>query len=167
MTFAVAINGRGTQISISQLSFFATSTDPGNALAFAFLTGTYNYGTGYMGVLKGADGNLGTGDDIFVTSGDNTQLVDAIYGRGSGNSFAAYCPGCSISQQQAAIDAATPGSPYQFTGTYHLGDATGSATFNVGASPVPGPIVGAGLPGLVMAFGGFVAWRRRQRALAA
>jgi hypothetical protein len=30
------------------------------------------------------------------------------------------------------------------------------------ASPVPGPMVGAGIPGLVMAFGGFLAWRRRK-----
>ena len=34
-------------------------------------------------------------------------------------------------------------------------DATFSVTI---ASPVPGPIVGAGLPGLVMAFGGLIAW---------
>lgn len=32
------------------------------------------------------------------------------------------------------------------------------------ASPVPGPVVGAGIPGLVMAFGGFLAWRRRKQA---
>lgn len=39
----------------------------------------------------------------------------------------------------------------------------------VGVSPaaVPVPIVGAGLPGIVMALGGFVAWRRRRNQLAA
>ena len=43
-------------------------------------------------------------------------------------------------------------------------DATFSVTI---ASPVPGPIVGAGLPGLLMAFGGLIAWRRRRHEAAA
>jgi hypothetical protein len=37
---------------------------------------------------------------------------------------------------------------------------------SVSISEVPGPIVGAGLPGLVMALGGLIAWRRRWIALA-
>ena len=74
--------------------------------------GSYNYGAGYQGILKGQDDMLFTGDDIFVTSGLNTQLVDGLVGRGSGSSYDAYCPGCTVAQQQAALNAvaAYPGS---------------------------------------------------------
>jgi fibro-slime domain-containing protein len=41
-----------------------------------------------------------------------------------------------------------------------------SLTFAVEAVAVPGPVVGAGIPGLLMALGGLVAWRRRRSQIA-
>jgi hypothetical protein len=46
------------------------------------------------------------------------------------------------------------------------GDNTGSIAATISASAVPGPMVGAGLPGVVMALGGLIAWRRRRMAAA-
>lgn len=43
----------------------------------------------------------------------------------------------------------------------------GELRYEFQAAPVPGPVVGAGLPSLVMSLGGFLAWRRQRKALAA
>ena len=168
MHFALRIDGQGTQFSISQLSFVGNSSDSGDGLNFSFAFGSYNYSASYEGVLAGADGKLWTADDVFVTSGANTQLVDGLVGRGSGNSYDAYCSGCTLAQQQAALDAAAAGSlydgPFTFTGTYTLGSATGSASFDVVApTPVPEPkyLFASGL----VLLAGIRWWRnRKQRA---
>jgi hypothetical protein len=170
--FGLSILGDGQQFSISQLSFQAVSTDPGDLLAFSFLTGEYDYSTSYVGVLAGGDGILGTGDDTFITGGPNTQLVDALFGRGSGNALEGLCAGCTPTQEQAAIDAAAASfgpDPFQFTGTYQLRAVTGalvaegSGSFNVGdAVPEPGAWAL-----MLTGFAGLGAMLRRRRALLA
>lgn len=147
MTFALYIDGQGQQFSISELSFLATSSDAGNTLGFGYADG-YTYSSGYVGVLFGSDGVLGGGDDTYVTGGSADQLVDALVGRGSGNSVAAYCDGCDAAGQAAAIAAATAwvgDGPVTFTGTYSLRGASGSGSFTILAVPEPTSLALAGL----------------------
>ena len=161
MAFGIFINGNGSQFSIDGLSFNAASSDAGNALGFGFGAGSYTYNNDYRGILKGADGILGTADDVYVTSGAATQLVDAFVGRGSGNSLAAYCTGCTIAQQQQAINdaAAYFTGPTTFTGTYTLGNISGSNSFVITAG-VPEPATWAMM---IMGFGFIGASLRRRR----
>jgi hypothetical protein len=143
MHFGILALGNGVQFSVGQLGFSATSTDPFNALAFGFSVGAYNYSLQLQGILYGGDGQFGGGDDTYITAGAADQLVDGLVGRGSGNSFAAYCPGCTIEQQQAAIDAAAayPGGPFDFTGVYTIGEYEGSGTFHINPVPEPSSLV--------------------------
>lgn len=82
MHCGVTILGNGQQFSISESGFTASSNDAGNQLGFGYANG-YGYSGSYVGVVYGTNGN----PDQYITSGDSSQLVDAIYGRGSGNSF--------------------------------------------------------------------------------
>lgn len=136
--FAFYIDGQGAQFSIAQLGFSATSTDPGNALGFSFATGSYNYSSQYVGILKGVDGILGTLDDVYITAGLNTQLVDGMAGRGSGNAFPIYDTDPGLTQQDKINGVLTKfeldGSPIDFIGTYTLGDASGSGVFHFNGS---------------------------------
>lgn len=138
ITFGVVVEGDGTeQFSISELSFSATSDDLGHLLTIDYTAGSYGYSSAYRGLSYGADRIRGTADDVWIKDGPSTQLVDAIFGRGSGISFTAYCSGpCTIDEQQAAIAAVGYG-PYTVTGQYSIAGVSGAATFT--AQPVPEP----------------------------
>jgi hypothetical protein len=161
-SFHIGQTGPLTAFSISQLSFNLVATDP--ALDFGFAAGSYNYGSGYVGLNYGVDGIKGTSDDFFVTSGPNTQLVHELFGRGSGNAFAALCTGCTPAQQQAAIDDVANYINGQggitMVGTYTLtGGPTGSGTLQVSSVPEPTSMIllGSGILGL----GGVIKKRRK------
>lgn len=163
MTFALsAISDPSHEFSISQVSFTGQSSDPAGLLNFSVAFGGYNYSNGIVGVRYGADNKLGGGDDEFITSGANTQLIDALFGRGSGNSLAAVCHGCTLADQQGIIDdvAAYPGFPFTFTGTYTVVEDSGSGTFNVANVPEPSTwaMMVLGFAGM-----GFMAYRRKSK----
>ena len=108
--FGLIVNGNGIQFSISGLGFTATSNDSADYFGFPVAAGDFGYGSDFVGVLKGADGQLFTSDDIYVTSGANSQLVDGLIGVGlgaaddpcSGNPHEGMCN--TDAQRQAAID---------------------------------------------------------------
>lgn len=129
----------GQQFSISQLSFVGTSTDPDNALGFGFAAGSYNYSAQYIGINYGGDGVKGGGDDLLITGGANTQLINELVGRGSGN---AYWPATAA---DLLTDLAWLNENYgdtEFIGVYSLGQYTGSGSVLLDSpndAPVPEP----------------------------
>ena len=143
----------GPQFSIGQLAFNQTSSDIGNYLGFGFGAGAYNYSLDYVGVLFGLDGVWGGGDDTFITSGLNSQLVDGLVGRGSGNAPAVYLTDPGLTNQDKIDNAlAYFTDPFSVTGTYTLGADTGSGTFNVVPVPEPTSMSLAALGGLSLLF---------------
>jgi hypothetical protein len=164
LLFGLNIQGNGTKFAISGLSFTETSSDPSNALGFTFATGSYNYSNDYVGVIYGAGGKNDVGGYTYITSGSNNQMVDALYGRGSGNAFDVYTtsPGATT---QEKLDIALAGiQDMTLTGKYSLigpwGNTLGTGLASVNAVPEPSALISTGI-GVMLSIGYALRHRRR------
>jgi hypothetical protein len=174
VTFGVDIVSHAGKFSISQLSFSSTTDDATNSLGLTYGPGSYTYSAAYVGIDFGGDGKKGGGDDHYITSGANTQLVDEIVGRGSGCAWATYLDPLITNQQNidnlaASVWSGSTSNTLSFTGTYSINGASGSATvlFNdsptqppdPNATPLPGA---AGAGTLLLSFTTLTSRRRRR-----
>lgn len=159
MHFGVHIMGNGSKFAIADMKFDATSTGDGNGLAFGASSdagydfGGYGYSSSYVGVDY-VDGIRGNGNDVLITGGANTQLVDELVGRGSGNSYDSYLtdPGATNQDKLNGV-AWDPAKAWTtFTGVYTLrgfgNDIIGAGT--IAAVPEPATMAALGLGALAL-----------------
>lgn len=145
------------QFSIADVSFLADSNVP--EITTSVPAGGYVYNERTWGVLFGPNGVLGGGDDTIISSGPNTQLVDALFGRGTGLALAVLTssPGAT---NQDRLDIFGFSTPNYFTrGTYSLGGFSGGGRTFFFAVPEPGTVIGGVAAGLLLV--GNI-WRRRR-----
>lgn len=162
VNFTASAFGTGELFMAKYLAMSRDSNDPGNRWDFVLNNQVLNYGVYMVGVLYGADGKLGGGDDTYVTSGSNTQLVNGVILAGAGTLVYSqdYSGATRNEQVNNAYNDLLSISPFGVTTQYMLKDATG----NILASAQAAAAVGVPEPSVLALFGlGSLGLLRRQR----
>jgi hypothetical protein len=120
-------------------------------------TGTNVYAAKFNGLLS--QSSSGAGSAFLDTT--NGNVLPPVAGP-----FGPPVPFTNVVQTQSKSFTTGPG-PYSVTEVYDLTLGAGGGATTAIVVSVPGPVVGAGLPGLLAACGGLIALARRRRRKAA
>lgn len=173
ITFTVVSNGLGSpsvtgSLLLDTLALDSASVSGGDAYLFVTQTditaplGNLSFITAFTDNLLPA-GWTATATTYFNQDnsvfGLNTLLTPTPLAFNGPCQFLTPCASQSATQSVFNVNA-----PYSITQVLHIeASGAGSANQIIDVSAVPGPIVGAGLPGLIAACGGLLALARRRR----
>jgi len=182
-----AWNSTNNSLLLQQMpDVYRSPLDPANSIFTRYAGGS---GPGTMFPCTGVAGSScnglrpnvvfdGTSNTLFVgeTEGSNipwTEPIDIPIGASptlGGNGFSSFIPGAvpfvfvdgSVLFLPNNIDSNTLHALFTPAG----GESVDTSALLVPSVAVPGPIAGAGLPGLILACGGLLGWWRRRRKIA-
>jgi hypothetical protein len=145
-------------------SFDATSTTAGTIFIWITESGITAPSSGIAPFASTLTSNTLTGDGTLLTLSTYYDAGDAVFSDATLLGTHDFT-GSGVANTQTNVG--LTGNPFSITALYKVttfGNGSANATINVA---VPGPILGAGLPGLLAACGGLMALARRRRRQAA